>query len=118
MAGWRVAPDGNAAMAAFDPANPQPRPGARFVVAETELVYAGEGTGDPSTIKLYATDVRGQAWLEGCGRVPTPLRRPVALGNGEAVSGQVCFEVPDGRVAGLELVLEVVLGQPVHFALD
>lgn len=117
VSGWTVSTDGESLMRTFDPANRLPRAGFTFVVASTDLTYAGDGIGSPDQLKLYAQDADGAAYLEGCGRVPAPLLAPLEMTRGDTITGQVCFEVPLRSIDGLLLVIEEVLGVPVHFAL-
>ena len=116
LEGWSVDPDGERTVLTYDSANQPPADGNVFVLASSELTYIGIDSGSPADLALYAEDSGGNTYDEGCGSLPVPLLAPLEMEQGDAVTGQVCFEVPAESVPGLLLVVEEQPGTPVYFS--
>lgn len=99
---------------------PDPADG-QLLLVRIELVVDGSHAAGPlpSEVSLGVIDGDGgfHAREAGCGSAAQVLDGSRPLEVGEAVTGQVCFAVPDHLVPGSVLEAEIVTGHPVHFAL-
>jgi hypothetical protein len=97
-------------------------PGANeaYVLITLKLEYDGPGAGQPQDLVLSLLDAEGKQYFGfeySCGRIPNGLTSYAEVPDGTSITANTCFAVPTDQVPGMKLVVQVVNGPAVHYAL-
>jgi hypothetical protein len=97
-------------------------PGANeaYVLITLKLEYDGPSVGEPQDLVLSLLDAEGKQYYGfeySCGRIPNGLTGYGEVAAGTSITANVCFAVPADQVPDMKLVVQVISGPAVHYAL-